>query len=118
MGTRWYSINSVKPACTRGNVNIDYDPEEDVLLVSLADSDPELNDKVSIANSEMRVEREKNVVITFNRIADGSWFISSIALTNASHHPLWAEIFRGLEFALKERKALHFTIDPSHWKLK
>ena len=118
MRKHWYSINAVRPAFPRGNVIIDYDPEEDVLLISLDASSPEEEEKNSIANSEMLIERARNIVVTINHPGDEPRFISSIALTNASRHPLWADLFRGLEVAMHERKMMNFSVDPSRWELK
>lgn len=118
MRKHWYSINAVGPAFPRGNVIIDYDPEEDVLLVSLSASDPAEEEKISIANSEMRIEKERNVVITINHSPERPWRISSIALTNASRHPLWADLFRGLEITLRDGKMMNFSVDPSRWELE
>jgi hypothetical protein len=87
------------------------------LLISLAASDPEEEERISIANSEMRIEKERDIVITINHSAVKPWFISSVALINASRHPLFADLFRGLEFSLRESKTLTFTVDPSRWRL-
>lgn len=118
MRKHWYSINAVRPAFPRGNVIIDYDPEEDVLLISLDASNPEEEEKFGIANSEMLIEYEKNIVVTLNHSPESPRRISSIALTNASMHPLWADLFRGLEVAMHECKMMNFTLDPSRWELK
>lgn len=109
-----FSINSIRPAFPQGHVVIDYDPEEDVLLISLDASSPE----EGIANSEMLIEHEKNIVVTINSSSERPWRISSIALTNASKHPLWADLFKGLEVALMGRKMMHFSVDPRRWELE
>ena len=118
MSKRWFSITTIKPALPRGNVIIDYNPEEDLLLIALATSDPKEDEEISIAKSEMRIEREKNIVITINRSPEKPPFISSIALTRASEHPLFADLFRGLEVALREEKMMNFSVDPSLWDLR
>lgn len=109
MNNRWYSINSVRPACPIGNVNIDYDPGKDVLLISLDDS---------IADDEMLIDAERDVVVTIKRLPGEAWCISSLALTNASKHRLWADLFGGLESGLRDRKKMNFSVDPIHWELK
>lgn len=113
-----FSINSIRPAFPQGHVVIDYDPEEDVLLISLDASSPEEEEKNSIANSEMLIERARNIVVTINHPRDEPCFISSIALTNASTHPLWADLFRGLEFAMRDGKMMNFSVDPRCWDLR
>lgn len=118
MSDHWFSICTVRPANPRGNFTIDYDPGGDVLLITLAASDPEVMGAVSIDKSEMLIEREKNIVITINHSPENPWFISSIALTKASEHPLFADLFRGLEIALRGGKMMNFIVDPSRWKLK
>lgn len=112
------SINSIRPAFPQGHVVIDYEPEEDVLLISLDASSPEEEEIFGIANSKMLIEHEKNIVVTINHSPERPWRISSIALTHASRHPLWADLFRGLEVAMHERKMMNFSVDPSRWELK
>lgn len=114
MDKSWFSKFGTPPAGANG-VFIAYDPDDDVLLITSA-CGPKGEDVA--ASAEMRIERKRDIVIEITRSAGEPWSVYSIALTNASRHTLWADLFRSLEIGLRERKPMKYTLDPSRWTLE
>jgi hypothetical protein len=56
----------------------------------------------------------RDVVVTMNRRGTPSQFVSSVALLNASRHPLWKTLFYGVESAARKRSKLTMTF-PCDW---
>lgn len=94
---------------------VHYDPDEDILWVGLASGPAGEEDLHS--QGDIISDSGRSVVVTINNEGPGLWLISSLALTNASRHPFWRELFQGLEVALRERKRLNFAVDPSRWNI-
>lgn len=95
---------------------IGYNPVEDILWIGRS-RDP-AGVEVDHGQGDILIYEKENVVITINNVGPQQWFVSSVALTQASRHPLWADIFRGLEFGLRERRRIQFFVDPCRWELR
>lgn len=111
-----FKIKRVEPANPRGTAVITYDSEEDILWIGRR---CDCTGEACIhACGDILMDEARGVIVTVNAEGRSGWFISSFALRNASRNPLWVELFRGLELALRERETIRFTLNPAGWILE
>lgn len=107
LGTR-FKIERSNPAKPRGPVFIDYDAEEDTLWIGIACKCT--GEECIHATAATRLSRENNLIIMTNITSFGTRIISSIGLLNATRHPIWPGLFKGLEVALRRGTPMQFKI--------
>ncbi len=95
------SIRRPDAMAPSGEFIISYDAGEDLLWIGRVSSDHSKGDIVEV---------EPSTLVTLSNPGFPQAFITSVAFTRASKHPLWRRLFGALDHSARERSGIKLSL--------